>query len=250
MTTNSVQSTYNNTIAIGYAGQVPNGEPSTRISRTVETAAGIGFGQPAFRGTNDHGAVVGTTFAATGAGTAGATNVGTTTITASPAITAGAQQGRYTATQMVTSATGAVVVNAPDGAVVGHGVVGTAITTVPGVASFTLTAGGTATAGDQWFIDVTYTANVTFLGIVIADHGIQPLPGGAAADIVPQYASAALLNRGPIRVIAGATVTPGLDVYWNPASAKYTNTTTHLRMPGFVFDTSAVDTGIVTIVRR
>lgn len=50
-----VQSTYNELPAFGYPGQVANGETSNRISRTVETAAGIGFGVPVYRGTNDHG---------------------------------------------------------------------------------------------------------------------------------------------------------------------------------------------------
>ena len=50
-----VQDTYNELPAFGYPGQVANGETSNRISRTVETAAGIGFGVPVYRGTGDHG---------------------------------------------------------------------------------------------------------------------------------------------------------------------------------------------------
>lgn len=57
-----LQTSYTETIAKGYAGMVANGETSNRISRTCETAAGIGFGQPAYRGASDHGctATVGT----------------------------------------------------------------------------------------------------------------------------------------------------------------------------------------------
>lgn len=51
----TIQSTYADDYAKGYPGMVANGETSNRISRTCETAAGIGFGQPVYRGTNDHG---------------------------------------------------------------------------------------------------------------------------------------------------------------------------------------------------
>lgn len=54
-----------------------------------------------------------------------------------------------------------------------------------------------------------------FMGIVIADHGIQPLPGGVAADIVPRYTSAALLNEGEIWVIAGSNTTDGAPAFVN-----------------------------------
>lgn len=50
-----LQSTFSDTVAKGYPGMVANGETSNRISRTVESAAGIAFGQPVYRGTGDHG---------------------------------------------------------------------------------------------------------------------------------------------------------------------------------------------------
>lgn len=50
-----LQSTYSDNLPIAYAGMVANGETSNRISRTVETAAGIGFGRPVYRGSGDHG---------------------------------------------------------------------------------------------------------------------------------------------------------------------------------------------------
>lgn len=58
----TVQSSYSTSIAKGFAGMVPNGEVGNTISRTVEDAAGIGFGKPVYRGTSDHGctATVGT----------------------------------------------------------------------------------------------------------------------------------------------------------------------------------------------
>lgn len=57
-----LQTSYSSTIAKGFAGMIANGETSNRISRTVEDAAGIGFGKPVYRGSGDHGctATVGT----------------------------------------------------------------------------------------------------------------------------------------------------------------------------------------------
>jgi hypothetical protein len=57
-----LQTSYSNTIAKAYAGMVASGETSNRISRTIEDAAGVGFGVPVYRGSGDHGctATVGT----------------------------------------------------------------------------------------------------------------------------------------------------------------------------------------------
>lgn len=57
-----IQDTYNNAPGKGFPGQRANMEMSNVISRTVENAAGIAFGAPAYRGAGDHGctAVVGT----------------------------------------------------------------------------------------------------------------------------------------------------------------------------------------------
>jgi hypothetical protein len=50
-----LQTTYTETIAPAFAGMIANGETSNRITRTVETAGGIGFGKAVYRGTGDHG---------------------------------------------------------------------------------------------------------------------------------------------------------------------------------------------------
>lgn len=50
-----VQDIYNAAPATGFPGMVANGETSNRISRTVEDAAGLGFGKPAFAGADDRG---------------------------------------------------------------------------------------------------------------------------------------------------------------------------------------------------
>jgi len=58
----TLQTNYSATISKGYPGFVPNAENANDISRTVEDAAGIGFGVPVYRGTDDLGctATVGT----------------------------------------------------------------------------------------------------------------------------------------------------------------------------------------------
>jgi hypothetical protein len=50
-----VQNTFSEYPVAGRPGMVANGETSNRISRTIEDAAGIGFGKPVYRGTGDHG---------------------------------------------------------------------------------------------------------------------------------------------------------------------------------------------------
>lgn len=52
-----LQTTYTDVVAKAYAGMIANGETSNRITRTCETAAGIGFGLPVYRGTGDRGCV-------------------------------------------------------------------------------------------------------------------------------------------------------------------------------------------------
>lgn len=239
------QTTYGARPAKGLPGQIANSELVNVISRTVESAAGIEFGQPAYRGAGDHGVVAGGTFAATGTGSASAGNVGTGVITASPAITAGAKQGRYTAVLQATSATAPYIVYDPDGLVVGDGVVASANTTIPGITTFTISNAGTMTAGDTYYIDVAYTANAQFLGLAVL-HPAVPAQN-TTPDRFPQYFTGGFMTHGQMYVTAGASVVDGADVYWNPATKRYTSTVTHIRIPGAKFDTSGGDGDIVEI---
>lgn len=50
-----LQTSFGATIPTGYPGMVKNAELQNRITRTIEDAAGIGFGKAAFRGAGDHG---------------------------------------------------------------------------------------------------------------------------------------------------------------------------------------------------
>lgn len=242
------QTTYSSAPAIGLPGLIANEELCNKISREVESSAGIAFGQPAFRGSADHGIVIGGTFAATGAGSEAAGNVGTGVITDAPAITAGAKAGRYQAILLATSATAAYAVYDPDGILVGHGAVATANTTIPGITTFTITNAGTMTIGDTFYIDVTYTANADFVGLAVLTAAV---PADATTpDAYPQYYTGAFMTKGTMYVTAGDTVVDGGDVYWDPSDGRYTSTTTHIRIPGAVFDTSGADGEIVIVAIR
>lgn len=242
------QTDYSNAPAKGLPGQVANEEKCNKISRTVESAAGIEFGQPAFRGTGDHGVAVGGTFAATGAGSASGTNTGAQTITASPAVAAGAKQGRYVLTAISAGATGVFLMADPDGVELGEVVTGTPAT-LGGIGPFTITDAGTDPAiGDQMFIDVTFTANARFMGLAVLNPAVPPVAAGSSlVDGYPQYFTGAFMTDGQMYVVAGASVVDGGDVYWNPATKRYTSTTTHIRIPGAIFDTTGGDGDIVEI---
>ncbi|MBZ5761579.1 hypothetical protein LAV84_18305 [Rhizobium sp. VS19-DR104.2] len=242
------QTSYSSAPAKGLPGQVANEERSNRISRTVETAAGIAFGQPAFRGAGDHGVIAGAAFAATGTASAAAGNTGTSTVSA-PVITAGAKSGRYQAVLQATSATAQFQVFDPEGLMIGVGKVGTAFSA--GGVAFTITAGGTPTVGDTYYIDVVFTSNGIFVGLAILSPAVPPVANGATlVDGYPQYFTGAFMTEGQMYVVAGAAVNDGDRVYWNPATGRYTNTSTHVRIPNAVFDTTGVDGGIVEISIR
>ena len=238
------QTTYGLSPAKGLPGQIANEEKCNKVSRTVESAAGIAFGQPAFRGAGDHGVVLGGTFAATGAGSEAAGNVGTGTITDAPTITAGAKPGRYRAILLATSATAAVALYDPDGVLVGHGAVASAFT--GGGLAFTISNAGTMTIGDTFYVDVTYTANAAFLGLAVLNPAVPPVTSGVA-DRYPQYFTGAFMTMGQMYVTAGDTVVDGGAVYWDPADGRYTSTATHIRIPGAKFDTGGGDGDIVEI---
>ena len=237
------QTTYSSAPAIGLPGQIANEEKCNKISRTVESAAGIEFGQPAFQGAGVHGVVVGAAFAATGAGSEGAANVGTGTITDAPAVVAGAKPGRYVIQLLATSATAAFRVEDPDGVYVGEGNVATEF--VGGGLTFTIANAGTMTVGDTFYVDVTYTANGVFKGLAVLNPAVPPQASGP--DKYPQYFTGAFMTMGQMYVTAGASVVPGDEVYWNPATKRYTKTTTHIRIPDATFDTSGGDGDIVEV---
>lgn len=102
---------------------------------------------------------------------------------------------------------------------------------------------------------VTATPSADLMGIVIADPGIQPLPGGVAADIVPQYGSAAILTQGVIWVVAGSNTTDGAAVYvgdGDPDTAGIftTSSTGNVALTGWTFQDTVSEGALVRIAKR
>lgn len=240
------QTDYSTTPAKGLPGQIANEEKCDKVSRTVESAAGIAFGQPAFRGSGDHGVILGATFAATATGANGTpAPAGATIGTLSAA--AGAKAGVYTAVCILGGATTASKwrVEDPNGHYVGTATGNTAFTSTDGV-TFTITDSGTdPVAGEAFDITVAYTANGKFVGLAVLTNAVPP--DATTPDAYPQYFTGAFMVMGQMYVTAGASVVDGGDVYWNPATGRYTSTTTHIRIPNATFDTTGGNGDIVEI---
>ncbi len=242
------QTSFGTTFAAGVVGMRCNTEPENVISRTVESAAGIVWGQPAFRGSNDHGCVVGAAFAATSVGAAVAGNTGAATISAAPAVASPAKQGVYRLTAISAGATAIFLMTDPDGNPVGEVTTGTPAT-IDGVGPFTITDAGTDPAiGDQFTITVSYTANADFLGIVVMDPSVPAI--AATPDKIPQNFTASIMNQGLVWVQAGSGgVTDGAQAYWNPATNKYT-TGTGIKLNNCYFDTTAAADALTRLAVR
>lgn len=237
-----VQNVYNNAPARGFKGMNADGETANVISRTCEDVAGIAFGAPCWRGSADRGCTAAPTFTASAA--ALGTNTGNGAMGAITVDEDIARPGVYTLTIVEPAANaGTFIVSDPDGAQIGDGTVAVAFDA--GGLAFTLADGATDfVAGDSFAITV---AGGEFLGIALADHGIQPLPGGVAADIYPRYASVGIKAQGSICVELGGTVTAGDPVQFNGTDYVASGGQS---LPGWVFDESGVDGDIVKVVRR
>jgi hypothetical protein len=110
-------------------------------------------------------------------------------------------------------------------------------------------------AGDHGCTAVVGTA-ATFLGWAIADHGIQPLPGGVAADVYPKGSTVGILTLGEICVPAvgavadGAAVTVGKGADEADGVGSTAADATHIAATGWVFDETLAASGLVFIARR
>jgi hypothetical protein len=143
-----LQSTYSDNLPIAYAGMIANGETSNRISRTVETSGGIGFGRPVYRGSGDHGctSTVGTL----------ATFLGWTVATSAQGYVAGQDADEYQQYDNATILTsGAIFVqvtgNVADGAAITIGTGGGAADDIG------TTAADATHIATGWFADQTVT---------------------------------------------------------------------------------------------
>lgn len=143
-----LQTSYSENIAKAYAGMIANGETGNRISRTVEDAAGIGFGAPVYRGTGDHGctATVGTL----------ATFLGFTVATSALGILPGADADEYQQYDNATILTGGAIYVPVKGAVAD----GAALTVGTGAGAADLigsTAADATHIATGWVADETVT---------------------------------------------------------------------------------------------
>jgi len=110
-------------------------------------------------------------------------------------------------------------------------------------------------SGDHGCTGVVGTAT-TFLGFAIANPGVQPLPGGVAADIYPRYATVGILARGVMFVTAtganvdGASVTIGTGAGVADGIGDVAADATHIAATGWVFDDTTSATGLARIAKR
>lgn len=82
-----------------------------------------------------------------------------------------------------------------------------------------------------------------FLGFVSAD-------AAGSADSVPQYATAAVLTKGALFVVAGEAVTDGAPVYVTPGGAIVDTAAGNIAAPGWQFDATVANGAIVRIANR
>lgn len=245
----TVQSTYGETMRPGFPGMVANSETQNVITRTNAGAADIAFGMPVHR-SGDHGCVLGTQETLEAVGAAGNPAPAGATITAAPTVSAGAKEGVYHITAIVGGA-GTLSkwqVEDPDGVAVGIATGNTAFS--EGGLAFTITDAGTdPVVGEEFIITVTpstATNDLDVLGVSVRDDSLDV----GNADVFKQYDSVPILTMGVVWVTAGETVESGDDVFWNPATSRYTDTDTHLPLPGWKFDGAAVNGGLVKIAKR
>lgn len=249
MTVTTYQSSYSSVKPVAVAGLVADTEVANIISRSIESDGGIGFGQPAFRGAGDNGIVAGAAFDADATPTAYAGNASNTGTISSVVLTAGAKEGQYNVViiEPGTNA-GKFEVTDPDGILVGTGTVAVAFSA--GGLAFTVTDGSTDfVSGEGFTIDVVFNEDADFLGITVMTPAV---PADASTpDLYPQYFTVPVLTgMAPIWVDCGDTVASGDDVYWNPATKKYTGTATHVRIPGWKFDMAGSSGNLVQIAKR
>ncbi len=97
---------------------------------------------------------------------------------------------------------------------------------------------------------VTATPSANLIGIVVASKGTAVIPGGVAADIVPQRGLASIATDGPVWVTAGANVNDRDQVYVTSAGAFNATASGNTILTGWQFDMTAVNGAPVRIVRR
>lgn len=246
----AIQTAYNDRMRIGRAGHVSHMGTQDSITVQCEEADGIGFGLPVIQGVGDHGGLLPGGVALSSASSAKAGNTGNGTVTATPAVGAGAVEGRYTLVAIEPGANGGVFeFSNPEGQFIGTVNVGVAAT-IGGLGPFTIADGATDfVAGDAFYIDVTSAEGGTlFLGITIEDKTLQRAEG-QPVDQFKMGDSMGLLTQGTIDVIAGGVVKAGEPAYYNPATKRYVAAGAFFQLPNCVYGTSSTANGDVVRLR-
>lgn len=234
-----LQSSYAARLTALQLGQIVNQELQNAVSRLLEDATAVGYGRALYRGANDNGVTATRTL--TGAGSEPASgNTGNGTITDAPAVTADAQIGRYVITIVEPGTNvGSFIVEAPDGTIVGEGVVATEF--VGGGLTFTVADGSTDfAAGDRLFVDVTGNG---FEGITFRDTLVE----SATADTFERYDTMPLLKQGVVAVQGSVAVTKGQQAYVTSAGAWTNVATGNIKYDGATFDGTTAAAGLVAL---
>ncbi|MFP5078303.1 DUF2190 domain-containing protein [Rhizobium sp. YIM 134829] len=88
------------------------------------------------------------------------------------------------------------------------------------------------------------SASPKFLGITLLDN----TQVGATVDTYPQYANAAIRQKGPVVVQASVAVAQGDDVYFVPATGVLTNVSSgNVQIPGAKWETSTTGAGLAVV---
>lgn len=140
-----LQNTYSEAPAIAYAGMIANGETSNRITRTVESSGGVGFGKPVYRGSGDQGctSTVGTL----------ATFLGFTIATTAQGLVAGQDADEYQQYDNAAILTGGAMFVT----VTGNVADGAAITVNTSTGALSTTAADASNIATGWVADQTVT---------------------------------------------------------------------------------------------
>lgn len=105
---------------------------------------------------------------------------------------------------------------------------------------------GVADAGCLAF---TAANSAAFLGISVLDVSVRP----SAGDKYPLGGNVTILTKGAIFVKVAGVVAPGNPVRYDTVAGRFTTAAasgTVIALPGWVFDMSAIDQGIASIVNR
>lgn len=93
-------------------------------------------------------------------------------------------------------------------------------------------------------------ASGTCLGVVMSDHGLAPVPGGVAQDIVPQGRSAGIMTKGAIYVASSTAAAKNAQVYVTSAGLISNSSSGNTIAPNWFYDDTLASAGVTRIANR